>query len=113
MPKLWIHITLKLKINCASLLSGDRKGLPGNNNFKVFEAGAKSLAIKTFILAAWQLIHGTMTILLRVNKQASAFKVVNGVPNGLLVTMKSIGEATGNLEVRTNSQALKIEQQIW
>ena len=45
--------------------TGDRKGLPGNNNFKVFEAGAKKLGYKDVHTDVWRLTHGTMTTLLR------------------------------------------------
>ena len=82
-------------------------GLPGNNNFKVFEAGAKKLGYKN--------VHtGRMAINSeprdgRTNcQQVGFFSDVNLVQNGLLHTATSRkGEATGNLEVRTHAQALK------
>lgn len=68
--------------------TGGRKGLPGNNNYKVFEAGAKKLGYKNVTLDAWQLIRRTMMILSHANKLGFASKDVSGALSGLPVTMK-------------------------
>ena len=85
-------------------------GLPGNNNYKVFEAGAKKLGYKE--------VHtGRMAI----NSQprdgrASCLQIgfcfqgcKTGAKWSTLVAEIPKGEASGNLEVRPNSQVLKIE----
>src|SRR6516165_9487383 len=76
-------------------------GLPGNNNFKVLEAGAKKLGYKT--------VHtGNMAI----NSQQRGFcfqGCKSGAKWSTLYTEIPKGEATGNLEVRPNSMVIKIE----
>ena len=85
-------------------------GLPGNNNYKVFEAGAKKLGYKE--------VHtGRMAI----NSQprdgrASCLQIgfcfqgcKTGAKWSTLVAEIPKGEASGNLEVRPNSQVLEIE----
>ncbi|MFN8828735.1 MAG: GMC family oxidoreductase [Labrys sp. (in: a-proteobacteria)] len=85
-------------------------GLPGNNNFKVFEAGAKKLGYKE--------VHtGRMAI----NSQerdgrASCIQIghcfqgcKSGAKWSTLVAELPKGEATGNLEVRPESHVIRIE----
>lgn len=90
--------------------TGGRKGLPGNNNFKVFEAGAKKLGYKE--------VHtGRMAINSRDYDDYVACQQTGFCFQGCKWGAKwsagyvdiPLGEATGNLEVRTNAQALKIE----
>src|SRR5437016_7913718 len=85
-------------------------GLPGNNNFKVLEAGAKKLGYKT--------VHtGNMAINSEPRDGRGACQQIgfcfqgckSGAKWSTLYTEIPKGEATGNLEVRANSMALKIE----
>ena len=85
-------------------------GLPGNNNYKVFEAGAKKLGYK-------QVHTGRMAINSEPrDDRASCLQIgfcfqgcKTGAKWSTLVAEIPKGEATGNLEVRPNSQVLKIE----
>ena len=90
--------------------TGDREGLPGNNNYKVFEAGAKKLGYKD--------VHtGRMAINSRDYDDYAACQQTGFCFQGCKWGAKwssayhdiPLGEATGNLEVRENAQALKIE----
>lgn len=90
--------------------TGGRPGLPGNNNFKVFEAGAKALGYKE--------VHtGRMAINSedydeRVSCQQTGFCFQGckwGAKWSAAYTDIPRGEATGNLEVRDHSHVLKIE----
>ncbi|MGB1961553.1 MAG: GMC family oxidoreductase [Candidatus Puniceispirillaceae bacterium] len=90
--------------------TGGREGLPGNNNYKVFEAGAKKLGYKE--------VHtGRMAINSRDYDDYVACQQTGFCFQGCKWGAKwssgyvdiPLGEATGNLEVRTNAQALKIE----
>ena len=85
-------------------------GLPGNNNYKVFEAGAKKLGYKN--------VHtGRMAINSeprdgRTNCQQAGFCFQGckfGAKWSSAYSDIPKGEATGNLEVRTHAQVLKIE----
>ena len=85
-------------------------GLPGNNNFKVMEAGAKKLGYKT--------VHtGNMAINSEPRDGRGACQQIgfcfqgckSGAKWSTLYTEIPRGEATGNLEVRPNSMAIKIE----
>ena len=85
-------------------------GLPGNNNFKVLEAGAKKLGYKT--------VHtGNMAINSEPRDgRGSCLQIgfcfqgcKSGAKWSTLYTEIPKGEATGNLEVRPNSMAIKIE----
>ena len=85
-------------------------GLPGNNNYKVFEAGAKKLGYKD--------VHtGRMAINSeprdgRTNCQQAGFCFQGckfGAKWSSAYSDIPKGEATGNLEVRTHAQVLKIE----
>ena len=90
--------------------TGDREGLPGNNNYKVFEAGAKKLGYKD--------VHtGRMALNSRDYDAYAACQQTGLCFQGCKWGAKwssayhdiPLGEATGNLEVRENAQALKIE----
>src|SRR5947199_1974596 len=85
-------------------------GLPGNNNFKVMESGAKKLGYKT--------VHtGNMAINSEPRDGRGACQQIgfcfqgckSGAKWSTLYTEIPRGEATGNLEVRPNSMAIKIE----
>src|SRR5277367_5656922 len=85
-------------------------GLPGNNNFKVLEAGAKKLGYKT--------VHtGNMAINSEPRDgRGSCLQIgfcfqgcKSGAKWSTLYAEIPKGEATGNLEVRPNSMAIKIE----
>ena len=85
-------------------------GLPGNNNFKVLEAGAKKLGYKE--------VHtGNMAINSEPRDGRGACQQIgfcfqgckSGAKWSTLYTEIPKGEATGNLEVRPNSMAIKIE----
>ena len=85
-------------------------GLPGNNNFKVLEAGAKKLGYKT--------VHtGNMAINSQPRDGRGSCQQIgfcfqgckSGAKWSTLYTEIPKGEATGNLEVRPSSMAVKIE----
>ncbi|MEY9426089.1 choline dehydrogenase-like flavoprotein [Bradyrhizobium ottawaense] len=85
-------------------------GLPGNNNFKVLEAGARKLGYKT--------VHtGNMAINSQPRDGRGACQQIgfcfqgckSGAKWSTLYTEIPKGEATGNLEVRPSSMAIKIE----
>jgi choline dehydrogenase-like flavoprotein len=84
--------------------------LPGNNNFKVLEAGAKKLGYKE--------VHtGNMSINSEPRDGRGSCQQIgfcfqgckSGAKWSTLVSEIPKGEATGNLEVRAQSQVLKIE----
>ncbi|MGF1561879.1 MAG: GMC family oxidoreductase, partial [Geminicoccaceae bacterium] len=90
--------------------TNDLPGLPGNNNYKVFEAGAKKLG--------YQNVHtGRMAInsIERVGRspcQQSGFCFQGckfGAKWSTAYTEIPLGEETGNLEVREYAHVLKIE----
>ena len=85
-------------------------GLPGNNNYKVLEAGAKKLGYKE--------VHtGRMAINSEPRDDRAACLQIgfcfqgckSGAKWSTLVAEIPKGEETGNLEVRPNAQVLKIE----
>ncbi len=85
-------------------------GLPGNNNFKVFEKGAKALGYKE--------VHtGRMAINSEMRDDRNACQQTGfcfqgckwGAKWSTLYTEIPKGEATGKLEVRPQSHVLKIE----
>ena len=90
--------------------TGDMPGLPGNNNYKVFEKGAKALGYKE--------VHtGRMAINAvdydgRPACQQTGFCFQGckwGAKWSAAYTDIPNGEATGNLEVREKCQAVRIE----
>ncbi len=85
-------------------------GLPGNNNYKVFEAGARALG--------YEKVHtGRMAINSRENDGRMACQQTGfcfqgckwGAKWSSAYTDIPAGEATGNLEVRERSHAVRIE----
>ena len=90
--------------------TGDRPGLPGNNNFKILKAGADKLGYK-------ECHTGNMAInsVMRDDRnscQQTGFCFQGckwGAKWSTLYTEIPKGEATGKLEVRPQSQVLKIE----
>jgi choline dehydrogenase-like flavoprotein len=84
--------------------------LPGNNNFRVLAAGAKKLGYKEFHT-------GNMAINSQPRDGRGACQQIgfcfqgckSGAKWSTLYTEIPKGEATGNLEVRPNSQALQIQ----
>lgn len=85
-------------------------GLPGNNNFKVMEAGARKLGYKE--------VHtGRMAINSEPRDGRGSCQQIgfcfqgckSGAKWSTLYTEIPKGEATGNLEVRPNAMAVKIE----
>lgn len=90
--------------------TGGREGLPGNNNYKVFEAGAKALGYKE--------VHtGRMAVNSAPYDERAACHQVGFCFQGCKFGAKwssaytdiPRGEATGNLEVREHAHVLKIE----
>src|SRR6266567_4703997 len=86
-------------------------GLPGNNNFKVMEAGAKKVGYKE--------VHTGRRAINSEPRDGRNFcqqigfcfqGCKSGAKWSTLYTEIPKGEATGNLEVRPNSMAIKIEQ---
>ena len=85
-------------------------GLPGNNNFRVMEAGAKKLGYK-------EVHSGRMAINSQPRDGRGSCQQIgfcfqgckSGAKWSTLYTEIPKGEATGNLEVRPNSMAIKIE----
>ena len=84
--------------------------LPGNNNYKVLAAGAKKIGYKTFHT-------GNMAINSQPRDGRGSCQQIgfcfqgckSGAKWSTLYTEIPKGEATGNLEVRPNAQALRIE----
>lgn len=90
--------------------TGDRPGLPGSNNYKVFEAGAKALGYKE--------VHTGRMAINSVERdgrpacQQTGFCFQGckwGAKWSAAYTEIPLGEATGNLEVRDHAHVLKIE----
>jgi len=90
--------------------TNDIPGLPGNNNFKVLEAGAKKLGYQT--------VHtGRMAINSQPRDGRGSCQQIgfcfqgckSGAKWSTLYAVLPKGEATGKLEVRPNSQVLRIE----
>ena len=85
-------------------------GLPGNNNFKVMEAGARKLGYKE--VSTGRMAINSQPRMGRGSCQQIGFcfqGCKSGAKWSTLYTEIPAGEATGNLEVRPNSQVLKIE----
>lgn len=89
--------------------TGDRPGLPGNNNYKVFEAGAKKLG--------YEEVHtGRMAIISEENRDRTMCQQTGFCFQGCKWGAKwsagyvdiPEGEATGKLEVRPNSHVARI-----
>jgi choline dehydrogenase-like flavoprotein len=90
--------------------TNDLPGLPGSNNFKVFEAGAKAIGytkVNTGHMAINSVDYDD-----RMACQQTGFCFQGckwGAKWSAAYTDIPRGEATGNLEVRANCQALRIE----
>ncbi len=90
--------------------TNDIPGLPGNNNFKIMKAGADKLGYK-------ECHTGRMAINSKARHDRAACQQIGfcfqgcrtGAKWSTLVAEIPRGEATGKLEVRPNSQVLKIE----
>ncbi|KIT14930.1 GMC family oxidoreductase [Jannaschia aquimarina] len=89
--------------------TGDRPGLPGNNNFKVFEAGARKLGyeeVHTGRMAIQSTDDGD-----RIKCQQTGFCFQGckwGAKWSAAYTDIPDGEATGNLEVREKAHVARI-----
>ena len=90
--------------------AGGRAGLPGNNNFKVFEAGAKALGYKEVHTGRMAINSADYDDRPACHQVGFCFQGCKfGAKWSAAYTDIPRGEATGNLEVRERSQALKIE----
>ncbi len=90
--------------------TNDLPGLPGNNNFKVFAAGAKALGYKE--VSTGHMAINSVDYDDRMACQQTGFCFQGckwGAKWSAAYTDIPRGEATGNLEVRANAQALRIE----
>ena len=82
-----------------TLGTGGRERLPGNNNYKVFEAGAKKLGYKNFHTGNMSINSKPYDGRVACQQIGSAFKAVNQVQMVRWLCFYSKGEATGNLNV--------------
>jgi choline dehydrogenase-like flavoprotein len=90
--------------------TGDRAGLPGNNNFKVFEAGAKALGYKEVHTGRMAINSADYDDRLACQQTGFCFQGCKwGAKWSAAYTDIPRGEATGNLEVRDRAHVLKIE----
>ena len=85
-------------------------GLPGNNNFKVLKAGADKLGYKECHTGRMAINSADATTACSCQQIGFCFQgCKSGAKWSTLYTEIPKGEATGKLEVRPNSQVLKIE----
>ncbi|MFC6487136.1 GMC family oxidoreductase [Nitratireductor sp. GCM10026969] len=85
-------------------------GLPGNNNYKVFEAGAKKLGYKEVSTGRMAINSEWRDDRMACQQTGFCFQGCKwGAKWSTLYTEIPKGEATGRLEVRPQSQVLKIE----
>ncbi|PLW76100.1 GMC family oxidoreductase [Cohaesibacter celericrescens] len=90
--------------------TGDRPGLPGNNNYKVLEKGAKTLGYKEVHTGNMAINSLERDDRLACQQTGFCFQGCKwGAKWSAAYTDIPQGEATGNLEVRDQSHALKIE----
>lgn len=90
--------------------TGDRAGLPGNNNFKVFEAGAKALGYQEVHTGRMAINSSDYDDRLACQQTGFCFQGCKwGAKWSAAYTDIPRGEATGNLEVRERAHVLKIE----
>ncbi len=90
--------------------TGDRAGLPGNNNFKVFEAGAKALGYTEVHTGRMAINSANNDDRLACQQTGFCFQGCKwGAKWSAAYTDIPRGEATGNLEVRERAHVLKIE----
>jgi choline dehydrogenase-like flavoprotein len=90
--------------------TGDRAGLPGNNNFKVFEAGAKAIGYSEVHTGRMAINSADYDGRMACQQTGFCFQGCKwGAKWSAAYTDIPRGEATGNLEVRDRCQALRIE----
>ncbi|MGY9046894.1 MAG: GMC family oxidoreductase [Rhodobacterales bacterium] len=90
--------------------TGDRAGLPGNNNFKVFEAGAKKLGYKEVHTGRMAINSSDYDGRMACQQTGFCFQGCKwGAKWSSAYTDIPRGEATGNLEVRERAHVLRIE----
>ena len=90
--------------------TGNRPGLPGNNNYKVFEKGAKALGYKE-VHTGRMAIQSSEDTGNRISCQQTGFCFQGckwGAKWSAAYTDIPEGEATGNLEVRDRSHVARI-----
>jgi choline dehydrogenase-like flavoprotein len=90
--------------------TGDRPGLPGNNNYKVFEKGALALGYKE--VHTGRMAINSLDFDNRMACQQTGFCFQGckwGAKWSAAYTEIPAGEATGNLEVRERCHAARIE----
>ena len=90
--------------------TGGRAGLPGNNNFKVFEAGAKALGYQKVHTGRMAINSADYDDRMACQQTGFCFQGCKwGAKWSAAYTDIPRGEATGNLEVRDRCHVLKIE----
>ena len=90
--------------------TGGREGLPGCNNYKVFEAGAKKLGYKEVHTGRMAINSADYDDRLACQQTGFCFQGCKwGAKWSAAYTDIPRGEATGNLEVRERAHVLKIE----
>ncbi len=90
--------------------TGDRTGLPGNNNFKVFEAGAKKLGYNDVHTGRMAINSSEYDGRMACQQTGFCFQGCKwGAKWSSAYTDIPRGEATGNLEVRDRCHVLRIE----
>ena len=89
--------------------TGDRAGLPGNNNFKVFEKGAKALGLKEVHTGRMAINSAEYDDRMACQQTGFCFQGCKwGAKWSSAYTDIPRGEATGNLEVRDRSHVARI-----
>lgn len=90
--------------------TGGREGLPGCNNYKVFEAGAKALGYKEVHTGRMAINSAERDGRQACQQTGFCFQGCKwGAKWSAAYTDIPAGEATGNLEVRSKAHVLKIE----
>ena len=90
--------------------TGGRAGLPGNNNFKVFEAGAKKIGYKEVHTGRMAINSAEYDGRTACQQTGFCFQGCKwGAKWSAAYTDIPRGEATGNLEVRDRAHVLQIE----
>ena len=90
--------------------TGGRAALPGNNNYKVFAAGAQAIGYKEFSTGRMAINSADYDDRMPCQQTGFCFQGCKwGAKWSAAYTDIPRGEATGNLEVRDRAQVLKIE----
>ncbi|WP_422032281.1 GMC family oxidoreductase [Roseovarius sp.] len=90
--------------------TGGREGLPGNNNFKVFEAGAKAVGYSEVHTGRMAINSAEYDGRMACQQTGFCFQGCKwGAKWSAAYTDIPRGEATGNLEVREKAHVLRIE----